>query len=584
MLKEYFTSTIASLRYSTRYAGGLSIAMIVLSIVLSSTSYLNSYGLKVLLNSLEGLSQEELFSVRTIPIIILFSLLVTTPEVIKVIFELVNKLWLFRISEKIEAMILQKKIEIEIVLHESSDFQNLMQRAFHRGIHPLIDLTRHHFTMIQSGVAFAVGAALACSVSPVAFIILIVCCIPQIIVQYKYGNGIWSIRAEDSPEQRRFLDLKRYFTTADVIIETKLYQTGPKLIEWLQDILKKFHRKHSRFERKRVALAIGAELVFFAGSSICLYLLLKLFVGQGWKLGDLVFAIGTFTAAGASIRDIFRVMNRSYEEHLSVRDILQFLNIPTPASKKQGSDSFALESAPEIVFENVWFKYQSSDRWILKGVSFKLEKNRKTALVGANGSGKSTIIKLLCKIYEPTKGKIYINGRDLSEIDTDDWWSNVATLFQDSIDYYFPTNQAIAVGNIRKPMDKAKVTTSAYLSRASEFIEKWEKKYETQLGLVFDGQAPSKGQRQKLSLAKTIYRDAYLTILDEPTTSMDVDSVKFIADNLHQTGLGKSLIVVSHDTSLIKKCDELLMIKNGTVAMHGSHSDLLENEHYKEIV
>jgi len=558
--------------------------MILLSIMLSSAPYLNSYALKELLNSLEGLSREKLLSASILPIIVLFALLVAIPETIRVIFDLIHKLWLFRISEKIEGMILQKKIEIEIVLHESSDFQNLMQRAFHRGIHPLIDLTQHQFSMIQSGVAFAVGAALACHVSPIAFMILVVCCVPQIIVQYKYGNGIWSIRAQDSPEQRRFIDLKRYFTTADVIIETKLYQTGPKLIEWLQEILRNFHRKQSRFERKRVTLVLGAEFIFFIGNSVCLYLLLQLFISQGWRSGDLVFAIGTFTAAGGAVRNLFRVMNRSYEEHLSVRDILLFLNVPTPASTKQESGSFALEEAPEIVFEDVWFKYQSSERWILKGVSFKLAKNKKTALVGPNGSGKSTIIKLICKIYEPTKGKIYIQGRDLSEINIEDWWSSVATLFQESIDYYFITNQAIAVGNIKKPIDDGKVTAAAYLSKASEFIEKWEKKYETQLGLTFDGQAPSKGQRQKLALAKAIYRSAFLTILDEPTTSMDVDCVKFIADNLDAIGQEKSMIIVSHDTALIKKCDDLLMIRNGTVAIHGSDSELQEDEHYKEIV
>jgi len=584
MLKEYLNSTIASLRYSFRYAGILTAAIVILSIILSSTGYAYSYGLKVLLNSLEGISKDEIFSVETVPTIVLFSLLITMPQVIKVIFELIGKLWLFRMSEKIEALILQKKIRIEISLHESSAFQNLVQRAFHRGFYPLIDLTRHYFSMIQCSVAFAVGAILAASISPLAFITLIACCVPQIIVQYRYGKSVWNIRAQDSPEQRRFLDLKRYFTTADVIIETKLYQTGPRLIEWLQNILGKFHFNLARVERKRVIFRIASEMIFFLGMSVCLYLLLKIFVHGEWRFGDLVFAIGTFTAAATSIRDLFRVIAESYEEHLSVKDILEFLKIPIPPSGKKGDGHFRLEDAPEIIFENVWFKYDSSDKWILKGVSFKLDKGRKTALVGANGSGKSTIIKLLSKIYQPSRGNIYINGRDLHEIDTDEWWSNIATLFQESIDYHFLTNQAIAVGNISKPMNMAKVAESAYLSRASEFIEKWEKKYETQLGLAFDGQAPSKGQKQKLSLAKTIYRDAFLTILDEPTTSMDADSVKFIADNLNKTASGKSLIVISHDITLIKKCDDVLIIKDGNVAIHGSHDALMENELYKEVI
>lgn len=583
MFKDYFRSTVASLQYSFRYAKLLSLAAVVLSVLVSASPYLNSYGLKILLNYLEGFSKASLNSIHTLHIILSFAILITIPPLLKVFFELVIKLWLFKISEKIEALVLQKKIQIDIAYHESSEFQNLMQRAFHQGIHPLTDLTRHHFSMIQSGVAFAVGAVLASSISPLAFIILIVCCFPQILVQYKYGQGIWNIRSEDSPEQRRFLDLKRYFSSAEVITETKLYQTGPKLIEWLQGIMRAFHLKHSRFEQKRLLVRFGAEMVFFIGMALCLYIVMKTFIDRAWSLGNLVFAIGAFTAAAASIRELFQVMTGSYAQHLSVKDILEFMDTPTPSVDKKVNNQLPMNSAPEIIFENVWFKYPSSEQWILKGVNFTLSKGQKTALVGANGSGKSTIIKLLCKIYEPTDGKIYINGEDLNNIDNQQWWSTIATLFQESIDYYFVAKQAIAVGNIQEPMNEQKVIAAAKLSRASEFIEKWDNQYETQLGITFDGQALSRGQRQKLALAKAIYRDAFLMILDEPTTSMDADSVKFISDHLRNIASSRSLIVISHDAALIKKCDYILIIKDGLIVGQGSHSNLVDNEHYQHI-
>lgn len=581
LIKEFSRSIKASLSYAIRYAGMLSIVVIVLSVLLSLTPYLNSYGLKILLNALESTPKSELVSIDIIQVIILFSLLVTLPEILKVVFELINKIWTFRIFEKIEALVLHKIIEVELIYHESSAFQNLMQRAFHKGVYPLLDLTRLQYSTIRYGVSFVLGSVIAINISPLAYLLILLSAIPQLAAQYKYGKGIWHIRAEDSPEQRRFSDLKRYFSTPLVIMETKLFQTGPKLIEWLQSILRKFHSKHTRFERKKVLYATGAEIFYLIGNAVSLYLLLMIYVEGDWKLGDFVFAIGVFSGTATSIRDLFLIVTKQYEEHLSVRDILEFLDTPTYDSKDYKYESLKLEESPEIVFEDVWFKYPSTEKWVLKGISFTLDKNKTAALVGANGCGKSTITKLLCKIYEPSRGKIYVNGYNLKDIEVESWRSNVAVLLQDSIDYHFPTELAIGVGDINKPLDHDLVLRSAHLSTANTFIEKWEEKYKTPLGVVFDGKAPSKGQKQKLAFAKTIYRNGFLSIFDEPTTSMDADSVSFIAKNLKEICKDKSVIIISHDITLTSHCDEVILVKDGTVALQGTHSELLKDEYYR---
>jgi ABC-type bacteriocin/lantibiotic exporter with double-glycine peptidase domain len=140
------------------------------------------------------------------------------------------------------------------------------------------------------------------------------------------------------------------------------------------------------------------------------------------------------------------------------------------------------------------------------------------------------------------------------------------------------------MGNSKKPLDQDKVIEAASLSTANKFIENWEQRYETQLGVAFGGKTPSKGQKQKLALAKTIYRQSLFTILDEPTASMDSDSVRLIADNLDGIGTGKSLLLITHDSRLIERCDKVLLIENGFVAHYGSYLDLKDLSKYSNLV
>ena len=235
-----------------------------------------------------------------------------------------------------------------------------------------------------------------------------------------------------------------------------------------------------------------------------------------------------------------------------------------------------LSSVPEITFKNVSFKYSNSEKYSLRNISLTLQSGNKIGLVGNNGAGKTTFVKLLCRIYDPTEGTILINGIDLREISLEEWWSYLAVMFQDYANYDFLAKEAIAIGRSEKSLDLKKVIEAAEISQSHTFISEWKDKYDQQMGVEFGGKEPSKGQRQKLSIAKIIYRNALVMILDEPTASVDAEAEAKIFNSIENLSKNTTALLISHDFSTISECDQIFVLEEGYLIEEGNHIELMK--------
>jgi ABC-type multidrug transport system fused ATPase/permease subunit len=188
------------------------------------------------------------------------------------------------------------------------------------------------------------------------------------------------------------------------------------------------------------------------------------------------------------------------------------------------------------------------------------------------------LVKLICRIYDPTEGRILINGFDLKNLSTKEWWSYLSVMFQDYASYDFLVKEAIAIGRSEKEINLTKVVEAGKTSQAHDFIMDWDKKYDEQLGVEFKGKEPSKGQRQKLSIAKTLYRDGLVMILDEPTASVDAESESKIFDSIESLSKERTAILISHDFSTISACDEIFVLDKGKLIEEGDHHELMKKK------
>lgn len=237
------------------------------------------------------------------------------------------------------------------------------------------------------------------------------------------------------------------------------------------------------------------------------------------------------------------------------------------------SDS-AVSLAPTIQFEHVWFHYAGSQRWVIKDLNLTLTPQTQVAIVGRNGSGKTTIVKLLCRLYQPTRGRILINGQDIRELSADQFQQLIGVVFQDFKLLAYPIDQNIAAA---ADVDPAKMWSALAASGMGTWVKQLPEGEKTWLShdLNDHGRDVSGGEGQKLAIARAYYKDAPILILDEPTAALDPQSEFDIYQNFQTISNGKSALYISHRMGSCRFCDRILVLQAGQIIQDGDHQSLL---------
>jgi len=573
-VKGYLESVWFVLGYSFRFVPKSTYLMAALYVVSGVLPYATAYLLGKLVNSIiagaSAHSYDQIWGT-----IVLYALFSTLPAILGNVQKYVNRHRMLTLQMEADLDWLHHRERIDIAKYEDPKFQDLLQRTTRNGLSPLYQLTNAQFDMIRALVGFVVGTILSINFDFSIYLIVIVAAIPAFITDIKYAGGSWSIWAKDSPEQRRILSLRWYIINRIFLIETKLLQSRDKLISWIRKIYEDFAHVQRKLEKSRVWQTSFSDTLSLLGFAIGIFLIVRNVIDGGSSVGTLVYMMGTLTSVRSSIANLLEIVSGQYENHLIVKDFMEVVNTKSLIRESINPKSLNLTTAPEIVFEKVSFKYPNSDKWILKEIDLTLKAGEKIGLVGNNGAGKTTLVKLLCRIYDPIEGRILVNGIDLQELSLKEWWSYLGVMFQEYTTYDFKVKDSIAISRSDKPLDLSEVKRAAEVSQAHTFIEDLKDRYEHQIGAEFGGIEPSKGQRQKLSIAKVVYRNAYLMILDEPTASVDAEAEAKIFDSLENLSKNISALLISHDFSTISQCDQIFVLDEGKLIESGNHKELM---------
>jgi ATP-binding cassette, subfamily B, bacterial len=229
-----------------------------------------------------------------------------------------------------------------------------------------------------------------------------------------------------------------------------------------------------------------------------------------------------------------------------------------------------------IEFKDVGFRYPGSTTDTLKNISFRIEPGESIALFGINGSGKSTITKLLDRLYDPTEGVIFLDGVDLREYELEDLRRSVSVVFQDFARYDRSAYTNVAVGAADRFDDKCAVTRSVEMAGAAALIGSFNENYNQMLGLRFEGGVDlSGGQWQRLAIARGCMAEALIYIFDEPTASIDAAAEHELMNRLSAIISGRMSLIVSHRFSTLRRADRIIVLDRGQVVQQGTHSQLL---------
>ena len=555
----------------------LTIGLIFLIVIVSAAPFLQSGARGFLINELikiAGLNSVTRNLLLAVVFIIIAGFIQPLANTIQTYIE---KLFWFFLDEKIDMMVVEKRGELDIASHENPEISDLVNRVDENGTFRTKEFVDRLFTILHYFLSVIIASFIIITVKWWLFLILFIGALPSLIVEAKYGNQIWDIWGAKAETRRKYWDLRSHFSEIPKLTELKLLQNTQKFAREIRKVFLDFQTEQKKYDKKRTTSQL-LSLIFSQASIILVVIwLIKDVLAGAMLIGTLTFVLASVGELSSSLTDLFVFLGRQYADSLFVTDTFKFLDSKPVITSPANCVNLDSTATPHIIFDNVTFTYPRAKKPALQNFSLEIKPGEKVAIVGVNGAGKTTLVKLLFRFYDPQIGKITIDGIDIKEIDLSCWYQKIGAIFQDYAHYHLLVRDAIAIGNSGEETSVEKVKSAAQFAEAATFIEEWKEKYNTMLGKQFSGGVePSIGQWQKLALARTFYRDPKLWILDEPTSSIDSEAEAKIFEQLESLPEDRSVILISHRFSTVRKADKIVVIKNGTIAEIGSHEELLK--------
>ena len=489
-------------------------------------------------------------------------------------------------SDKLTFKIAQKSLRLPIEKSDSKDIQDMMEQA-HYAVWEMYTLYDIIVLVISAVITGILSLGILVRLNPaILILLLLLILINKKLVklikenELKYQeNNISDLRSyrffsNFASDLRYFKDIE-IFDAQDLVLEKADYYQQEMIVS-----------STDYFNKNGIYTGI---MNVSANSSIILTL-----IYLTYKLIYKTISLANFTMYFNSLIQVINATNliqQNYAKVISVNAQLEvffdFLEMKEGLLDK-GEIIDVDTSKICIRFDNVSFKYPASEDYVLKDATFEIKNGETVALVGKNGAGKSTIVKLLCKFYEPTEGNIYLNDINIKDIHTQEYYKILSPTFQDFRLFPFRISENITskLKDEIENKDYDKMSKSFDLLKLTSWIDKLVDKEETFLTYLFSDESvePSGGIGQKIALARSMYHEGKFFIMDEPTSALDPRSEEEIFENMLRISRGQTSLFISHRLSSTKYADKIIVCDKGRISEEGSHEELMKNNGlYKEM-
>jgi ATP-binding cassette subfamily B protein len=413
--------------------------------------------------------------------------------------------------------------------------------------------------------------------SPWLFAVLIISVVPAFIVESHFAFLGYTLAHELTPTRRTLDYYLSLGSSGSAAKEVKVFALAPHLENQYSELSEQVIAKNRKLAARR--LVWGAIFAVFAATGYYgsyAYLAREAAL-QRMSLGTFTFMLGAIAGANGHLQTIFSLFSDIADQALFLRDLVLFFRekpairstrspLPAPRPIRRG-----------LAFEDVSFRYPGNDRPVLDRLNLQIEPGQRVALVGENGEGKTTLVKLIARLYDPTAGRILLDGRDLREYDVDELRSEIGIIFQDFIRYDLTARQNIAVGSISRLRDDEALWEASRKSNAQDLLDRFPGKLDQMLGRRFEGGVDlSGGEWQRMALARAYLRDAQILILDEPTAALDPMAEYEVFQKFAELTRDKMAIFISHRFSTVRMADRIVLLSRGRIAEDGTHDELVD--------
>lgn len=488
-----------------------------------------------------------------------------------------------KVVRHVKLQIMNKAKEVDIAAFDRPEFYEKLENANREaGTRPIYVLssTFDALSKLISLITYIIVLVTAPNMWWISIVMVLVS-VPTAAISFYYRRKNFMYMRARSKDRRQMNYYSDIMVNKDMVKEIRMFDLGDKFTERFDGVFDGYYRgirklilKESFWQIAVTVLSSAANCIFFA------MIAFKVFAGD-IQIGDYSLYTGALTSIASNVAALISVSASVYEGTLFIDNLISFMNEkPTVVPASPSPSRVEHGSAHTVEFKNVSFRYPGTERYVLKNINLTLRPGETAVLVGLNGAGKTTFIKLLTRLYDPTEGQILLDGKDLREYDVKDLYSMFGIIFQDFGKYAVDVEENISFGDVNREHITENIVDAAKSANADEFIQKLPRGYSTPLMRYFeqDGTELSIGQWQKLAIARAFYSTSDILILDEPTASLDPMAEQEIFNQFDVLRKDKTTIFVSHRLSSATTATKIIVLEYGELVEEGTHRELMEKK------
>src|SRR6185437_1706678 len=474
----------------------------------------------------------------------------------------------------VSIQVMKHAAELDLIAYEDPVFYDRLERARVQATDRL-GMIQQIGRLIQLVITTTTLSVTIIVYSPWLMLMLIAGVLPAFLGESHFAFLGYAKNFRQTPVRRQLDYLRQVGGSKEAAKELKLFGLSKFLTERFTILSDGIYKENVALSKRKLIAGAFLSVVAYVGYYSAYVFVIWRTVTGAYSIGLWYLLSGAILQASSNIQQIFSTVSGIADQALFLTDLLAFFDMrPTIQSKPD-----ALPAPRPIVrgfeFRNVSFRYPGNSRLVLNGLNFHLHPGERVALIGENGEGKTTIVKLITRLYDPTEGQVLLDGVDLREYRLEDLYREIGVIFQDFMRYEMTARENIAVGRIEEIDDLKMLETAARKSLADAVIGRLPGGYDQMLGRRFEtGVDISGGEWQKVALARAYLRDAQLLVLDEPTAALDARSEFEVFQRFAELTAGKMALFISHRFSTVRMADRIVVLENGNIAEEGTHEKL----------
>ncbi len=484
-------------------------------------------------------------------------------------------------THKVADKITRKRLYMFFQTYENKEVRDLGDRAdlaveTWNGEQPLTDIVTNLFGVVKNILSYLLFGTVISFASPLLVPILTIGPVINFLAVRAYNRWEYRHRARMSELNQKLYFVQNLPNDFAAAKDIRIYS----MVSWLRECYQKLSAERALWDRRMVRYSFISQLaelcIILIRDGAAYALLIFMILQNEITVDEFVLCFAVVSSFASWVGGMMDCWNKINSGSLKLCDFRDYIDYPEEDGSGEAKLEDHLFAAPEIVFDDVSFRYDGAGEDTLRHLSFALRGGEKLAVVGANGAGKTTLVKLLCGLYHPTSGEIRVNGVPVSEFRREDYYRLISPVFQDVRTAFFSLAETVS-GAHMKDTDAIRAERCLRLAGLGEKLDSLPEGIMTRLNKKVNknGTELSGGEAQKLMLARALYKDAPLLVLDEPTAALDPIAESHIYHTYGEMCAGKTSLFISHRLASTAFCDRILLLKGGSIAEEGTHEDLV---------